>query len=116
MSEKQRVRVTVRSGVDAFTSRSKHTIPHAQSSPRVNLSIGARSKAGTGRDRRGGAKDRKQEERDIKGRETPVRAVVVRKTRFIWKNLIISERNPASAGRSCCFCHFLATETGKKLE
>lgn len=37
----RRQRVTVRSFVDAFMSRSKHTIPHAQSSPRVNLSIGA---------------------------------------------------------------------------
>lgn len=45
-------------------SRSKHTIPHAQSSPCVNLSIGARARQvqdGTGR---GGAKDRKQEDRE----------------------------------------------------
>lgn len=45
--------------MDALMSRSKHTIPHAQSSPRVNLSIGARARQvqdGTGR---GGAKDRK---------------------------------------------------------
>lgn len=58
------MRVTVRDGVDALMSRNKHTIPHAQSSPRVNLSIGARARQvqdGTGR---GGAKDRKQEDRD----------------------------------------------------
>lgn len=53
--------VMVRNGVDVLMSRNKHTIPHAQSSPCVNLSIGARARQvqdGTGR---GGAKDRKQD-------------------------------------------------------
>lgn len=56
--------VTERNRVDALMSRSKHTIPHAQSSPCVNLSIGARARQvqdGTGR---GGAKDRKQGDRE----------------------------------------------------
>lgn len=41
-ARKWEVRVTVRKRVDVLMSRSKHTIPHAQSSPRVNLSIGAK--------------------------------------------------------------------------
>lgn len=67
-------------GVDALMSRSKHTIPHAQSSPCVNLSIGARARQvqdGTGR---GGANDRKQEDRERHNRvwgcgETPETSV-----------------------------------------
>lgn len=68
-------------GVDVFMSKSKHTIPHAQSSPCVNLSIGARARQvqdGTGRvePKTGNRKI----ERNIKGSETLVRDVVVKKT------------------------------------
>lgn len=65
-------------------SRSKHTIPHTQSSPCVNLSIGARAGRVEGGAGRGGAKDRKQQDikkRDIKGSETWV--FLVRNTCFI---------------------------------
>lgn len=58
------VRVTVRNIADVLMSRSKHTIPHAQSSPCVNLSIGARARQVQGGAGRGGGKDRKQEDRE----------------------------------------------------
>lgn len=45
-------------------SRSKHTIPHAQSSPRVNLSIGAGARQVQDRTGGGGARGRKQENRE----------------------------------------------------
>lgn len=51
-------------GVDALMSRSKHTIPHTQSSPRVNLSIGARARQVQDGAGRVGANDRKQEDRE----------------------------------------------------
>lgn len=67
-----------RSGcVDA--SRSKHTIPHAQSSPCVNLSIGARARQV--QDGQEGVEPKTGNmkiERDIKGCETRVREVVLR--------------------------------------
>lgn len=50
------MRVSVRNGVDALMSRSEYTIPHAQSSPCVNLSIGARARQVQDRTGRGGAK------------------------------------------------------------
>lgn len=58
------VRVTVSNRVDVLMSRNKHTIPHAQSSPCVNLSIGARARQVQGGTGRGGAKHRKQEDRE----------------------------------------------------
>lgn len=76
-ARKWEVRVTVRKRVDVLMSRSKHTIPHAQSSPRVNLSIGA--KQGRYRTGQEGVEPKtrnRKTERKIKGFETPAREVV----------------------------------------
>lgn len=76
-ARKCEVRVTVRKRVDVLMSRSKHTIPHAQSSPRVNLSIGA--KQGRYRTGQEGVEPKtrnRKTERKIKGCESPAREVV----------------------------------------
>lgn len=74
-ARKCEVRVTVR--VDVLMSRSKHTIPHAQSSPRVNLSIGAKQgRYRTGQEGVEPETRNRKTERKIKGCETPARKLV----------------------------------------
>lgn len=76
------MRFTVRGGVDGLMSRSKHTIPHAQSSPCVNLSIGA-----SARQVQEGVEPKtgnRKIERDIKGHETRVKEAVMRNPRHLY--------------------------------
>lgn len=74
-ARKCEVRVTVR--VDVLMSRSKHTIPHAQSSPRVNLSIGAKQgRYRTGQEGVEPETRNRKTERKIKGCGTPARKLV----------------------------------------
>lgn len=66
----------MRKRVDVLMSRSKHTIPHAQSSPRVNLSIGARARQvqdGTGQEGAEPKTGNRETERKIKGCESAAR-------------------------------------------
>lgn len=101
-ARKGEVSVTVRDGVDALMSRSKHTIPHAQSSPCVNLSIGARARQV--QDGQEGVEPKtgnRKIERDIKGCETRVREIVVRNLRHLFHLKVFLLSNPSY------FCYFL---------
>lgn len=82
-ARKCEVRVTVRKRVDVLMSKSKHTIPHAQSSPRVNLSIGAKQRRyRTGQEGVEPKTRNRKTEKNIKGCETPAREVENQKTIF----------------------------------
>lgn len=84
-ARKGEVSATVRNVVDALMSRSKHTIPHAQSSPCVNLSIGSRARQV--QDGQEGVEPKtgnRKVERDIKGCETRVREIAVRNLKHLF--------------------------------
>lgn len=69
--------------MDVLMSKSKHTIPHAQSSPRVNLSIGAKQRRyRTGQEGVEPKTRNRKTEKNIKGCETPAREVENQKTIF----------------------------------